>query len=108
MAPARYVSALELFRWRRDGLNVALAFAGYRVREDGLVAHSTRESTVNGARARTGRLRSLLASRGIHAEVFRYCKAELLEENYFHAVLEAVKGIAERWRLMSGLGSYGA
>lgn len=108
MSPARYISAPELFRWRRDGLNVALAFAGYRVRDDGLVAHSTRESTIDGARARAGRLRSLLESRSIHAEVFKYCKAELLEENYFHAVLEAVKGVAERLRLMSGLGSDGA
>jgi uncharacterized protein (TIGR02391 family) len=108
MAPAKYVSAPELFHWRRDGLNVALAFAGYRVREDGLVAHSTRESTVDGARGRAGRLRSLLENRGIHAEVLKYCKAELLEENYFHAVLEAVKGVAERLRSMSGLGSDGA
>lgn len=108
MAPAKYVSAPALFYWRRDGLNVALAFAGYRVREDGLVAHSTRESTVDGARARAGRLRSLLENRGTHAEVLKYCKAELLEENYFHSVLEAVKGVAERLRLMSGLGSDGA
>lgn len=108
MAPAKYVSAPELFRWRRDGLNVALSFAGYRVRDDGLVAQATRESTVNGARARAGRLRSLLESRDIHTEVLKYCKAELLEENYFHAVLEAVKGIAERLRIMSGIGSDGA
>jgi len=46
--------------------------------DDGLVAHSTRESTVDGARARAGRLHSLLESRHIHAEVLKYCKAELL------------------------------
>ncbi|MEH6433823.1 TIGR02391 family protein [Massilia sp. DD77] len=108
MDPAKYVSGPELFHWRRDGLNVALAFAGYRVRNDGKVAHTTRESTVDGARARAGRLRSLLESRGIHTEVLKYCKADLLEENYFHAVLEAVKGMAERLRLISGLGSDGA
>jgi len=108
MAPAKYTTATELFHWRRDGLNVALAFAGYRVREDGKVAHSTRESTLDGARARAGRLRSLLENRGTHTEVLRYCKAELLQENYFHAVLEAVKGLAERLRMMSGLGSDGA
>lgn len=108
MAPAKYASYPELFRWRRDGLNVALAFAGYRVREDGKVAHSTQESTLDGARARAGRLRPLLESRGIHADVLKYCKAELLEENYFHAVLEAVKGVAERLRLMSGLRTDGA
>src|SRR3546814_10723617 len=31
-----------------------------------------------------------------------------MEENYFHAVLEAVKGVAERLREMSGLGMDGA
>lgn len=108
MVPARYVSTPELFRWRQDGLNVALAFSGYRVREDGLVTYTSRESTVEGARARAGRLYLLMESRGLHTEVLKYCKAELLEENYFHAVQEAVKGLAERLRLMSGLGSDGA
>lgn len=108
MSPAKYTANPELFTWRKDGLNVALAFAGYAVREDGKVVHATRETTVQGARARAGRLRTLLENRGTHAEVLRYCKAELLEENYFHAVLEAVKGVAERLRLMSGLGNDGA
>lgn len=108
MAPAKYATNPELFNWRQDGLNVALAFAGYAVREDGKVVHTTRETTVQGARTRAGRLRTLLENRGTHNEVLKYCKAELLEENYFHAVLEAVKGVAERLRTMSGLGNDGA
>lgn len=108
MAPARYTTTPELFTWRQDGLNVALAFAGYAVRDDGKVVHSTPETTVQGARARAGRLRTLLESRGTHTEVLKYCRAELLDENYFHAVLEAVKGVAARLRLMSGLTNDGA
>jgi len=108
MKPARYISMPELFEWRRDGLNIALAFAGYAVREDGQVIHTKREATLTGARSRASRLRSLLETRGTHPEVFKYCRAELLEENYFHAVLEAVKGLAERIRQLSGLGSDGA
>jgi uncharacterized protein (TIGR02391 family) len=108
MAPARYISTPDLFDWRRDGLNVALAFAGYAVREDGKVVHTTRETTLSGALARASRLRALLESRSTHPEVFKYCRAELLEENYFHAVLEAVKGIAERIRQISGLSTDGA
>jgi uncharacterized protein (TIGR02391 family) len=108
MAPARYASEPELFRWRRDNLNVALAFSGYAVRRDGKVIHATREDTVEGARARAGQLRSLLESRGTHPEVLKYCQAELLEANYFHAVLEAVKGVAERIRALSGLNADGA
>ena len=108
MAPARYAAAPDLFTWRQDGLNVALAFAGYAVREDGKVIHTTQETTVQGARNRARRLRSELEVRNTHSEVLRYCRAELLEENYFHAVLEAVKGIAERLRTISGLTSDGA
>ena len=89
-------------------MNVALAFAGYAVRDDGKVVHTTRETTLSGALARASRLRSLLESRSTHPEVFKYCRAELLEENYFHAVLEAVKGIAQRIRQLSGLNTDGA
>jgi len=108
MAPARYTNNAELFEWRRDTLNVALAFAGYSIREDGKVIHTTKETTLDGAKERAGRLRKLLEARGIHKEVLKYCRAELLEENYFHAVFEAVKGIAERIRTLSGLESDGA
>ena len=108
MDPVRYVSKPDLFQWRRDGLNVALSFAGYGVNERGQVIHTTRETTLEGARARAGHLRSSLEARGTHSEVFSYCRAELLEENYFHAVFEATKGLAERIRMMSGLFSDGA
>jgi len=108
MAPARFISQPKLFEWRRDGLNVALAFAGYAINENGQVVHTKKESTLAGAKARAGRLRSLLESRNTHPEVTKYCLAEFLEENYFHAVFEAVKGMAERIRQMSGLGTDGA
>lgn len=108
MSPARYISQPELFEWRRDGLNVALAFAGYAVNSAGQVVHAKRETTLTGAKARANRLRLLLEGRGTHPEVTKYCLAEFLEENYFHAVFEAVKGMAERIRQMSGLGCDGA
>ena len=108
MSPARYTSTPELFAWRQDGLNVALAFAGYGVNNKGQAVHTTQEATVEGARARAKRLYSILQLRGTHPKVLNYCQAELLQENYFHAVLEAAKGIAERLRQMSGLGTDGA
>jgi uncharacterized protein (TIGR02391 family) len=108
MSPARYTTKPELFAWRQDGLNVALAFAGYAVNSKGQVVHTTPESTVEGALTRAKRLNSVLQSRGTHQEIFKYCKSELLQDNYFHAVLEAVKGVAERLRQMSGLDNDGA
>jgi uncharacterized protein (TIGR02391 family) len=106
--PVSYARDKAKFEWRRNELNVVLAFSGYSIREDGKVVRTTKESTINGARARAMSLRSSLEDRKAHQEIYKYCRAELVDENYFHAVLEAIKGIAERIRAASGLTTDGA
>lgn len=106
--PVKYARDKDKFEWRRNELNVVLSFSGFCVREDGKVIHTNKETTLKGALARAGALRSKLDDRKAHSEIFKYCKAELLEENYFHAVLEAIKGVANRIRELSGLTSDGA
>lgn len=108
MNPVSYARDKAAFDWRRSELNVVLSFSGFGVREDGKVVRSRKETTIAGARARAGRLQAALESRSVHPEVLKYCRAELLEENYFHAVLEATKGVAQRIRDLSGLGTDGA
>jgi len=106
--PVSYARDKAKFEWRRTELNVVLSFSGFYVREDGKVARTTKETTLKGARERAGALRSKLEDRGAHEEVFNYCRAELVDENYFHAVLESIKGIAQRIREMSSLTTDGA
>ena len=106
--PVSYAREKEIFEWRRSELNVVLSFSGFNVREDGKVVRTQKETTLKGARAKAGALRASLEDRGAHAEIFNYCRAELLEENYFHAVLEAIKGVAQRIRDISSLTSDGA
>ena len=45
--------------------------------------------------------------RNIHSEVVKYCIKDYLREDYYDAVFEATKGIAERVREISGLKSDG-
>lgn len=108
MNPVNYARDPGTFAWRRDELNVVLAFSGFHVREDGKVAYADKATTLDIARARAGRLKAELERRAVHAEVLSYCRAELLDENYFHAVFEAAKSVAERIRLLSGLNGDGA
>lgn len=108
MVPARFVQRPAQFQKMQDQLNVALSLAGYGVNDQGKVIRTTRETTVSGAMTRVKRLKTMLETRGTHPQVFFYCTAELIEENYFHAVLEAVKGLAERLRQLSGLSIDGA
>jgi uncharacterized protein (TIGR02391 family) len=53
-------------------------------------------------------LRADLASRGVHVDVLKFCRAELLADDYFHAVLEAVKSVADKLRTLTGLTDDGA
>jgi len=106
--PVSYSRNKEAFQWRRSELNVVLSFSGFYVRDDGKVGRTSKEATLRGARERAGVLRTKLEDRSAHQEIFNYCRAELVDENYFHAVLEAIKGLAQRIRVMSSLTSDGA
>jgi len=108
MAPVRYTRNLQLFHDRCDQLNEVLAFAGYEVGEDGEVRPETTARTVDEAVGRAGRLRSELARRGVHPDVLQFCRSELVKENYFHAVLEATKSVADKIRGKTGLTADGS
>ena len=57
--------------------------------------------------ARVLKLKSKLELRNTHEKIFEYCKAELLADNYFHSVFEAVKSIADTIRQKTGLSQDG-
>lgn len=58
-------------------------------------------STLSEAENRANTLKISLKERDIHPDVIRFCKAELLQNNYFHAVLEAVKSVFDKLREVS-------
>lgn len=107
MDPVRYTSCPDAFRIRRDRLNVVLAFGGLTVGNDGRVRNVAAAETIDQALERASRLHAALVQRGVHSDVLKFCRSELLEENYFHAVFEAMKSITSKIRALSGLGSDG-
>ncbi len=108
MKPVRWSDKREKFEWLRDELNKVLAFAGLELGMDGSLRRAATVSTLPEAERRANSLRIQLESRGVHADVLTFCKAELLQNNYFHAVLEATKSVANKIRAQSGLTSDGA
>lgn len=102
MSPSRYLRSPNEFTWLQENLNAALALCGYRVLDDGRVGHAAKASTVDQALSRVNRLKAVLEQRGVHPNVLAFCKSELLQENYFHAVFEAVKSVRKRLEVLSG------
>lgn len=103
MDPVKYIEKQTVFRSRRDKLNAVLAFCGYCLGEDGQVRKADAATTIDQALERANRLHAALIQRSVHADVLKFCKAELLQENYFHAVFEAMKSITAKIRTLSGL-----
>lgn len=108
LAPARYVGRGEEFERNREELNTILAFSGLEYGSDGQFRPRGVVKTLNEAEARVRTITSKFQGRRIHPEVLKYCRAELLQDNYFHAVFEAAKGLAQRIREMSSTDGDGA
>lgn len=108
MKPVRYTSDPGAFERRREQLNVILSFSGFVIGDDGQIRWAKRATNLDEALERASRLQTALVNRGVHEDVLHYCRAELLQENYFHAVFEATKSIGAKIRSLSGLTSDGA
>ena len=65
-------------------------------------------ATLDEAERRVRTIRVKFQGRRMHAEVLKYCRTELMQDNYFHAVFEAAKGLAQRIREMTGVQADGA
>lgn len=108
LAPARFVGKSEEYEEHRARLNAVLAFSGIELGKDGRLRKCSTAKTLSEAERRLKALQNRLRGRSIHPEVQKYCRSELLQENYFHAVFEAAKGLAQRIREMSGCDGDGA
>jgi uncharacterized protein (TIGR02391 family) len=108
MKPERFVRAPERFEPMRAHLNRALVFAGLAIDAMGTLASVDQVRTLSEAVRRAQELRADLVTRGVHSDVLRFCREELLADNYFHAVLEAVKSVADKLRTRTGLTDDGA
>jgi uncharacterized protein (TIGR02391 family) len=103
LAPTNFIGRREEFEGLCERTNLALSFSGVMVAEDGTLRPAPTARTLSEAERRADKLRSELTRRNVHPDVLRFCRAELLAEDYFHATFEATKSIADKIRALTGL-----
>lgn len=101
--PINFAKNATEYREKLNEINLQLAFIGLRLQENGKYCSVEKANTLEDLKARTENLKQELETRKSHSEVFKYCKEELLQNNYFHSVFEANKGLFERIRELSGV-----
>lgn len=103
MDPVVHTSSADWFETKRVELNKVLAFCGIKLGEDGKCRIVKVATTLAEAEQRAEKLQRFLTVRGVHPDVLAFCQARLLQDNYFHAVLEATKSVAQKIRNRTGL-----
>lgn len=101
LAPAKFVDNPEKFAEKRNLINQQLSFIGYQFNDNGKFSEITQATTISEAQRKADGLKTKLGQRKVHTDIFKYCKAELLANNYFHSVFEANKGLFQRIRELS-------
>jgi len=108
MNPVLHVQSPGYFESKQAELNRVLAFEGLKLNDEGKLERCKQARTISDAQATADQLRRKLTGRGVHPDVLKFCRAELVEGNYFHAVLEAAKSVAQKIRDKTGFTSDGS
>ena len=100
--PGRYAHEPTRYSVLRGSTNRALSFAGYFVNDEGKIQRMSPAKTLPQNIESSSRLMSELQRREVHPDIVRYCRSELLQDDHFHAIHEAAKGLAEVLRSRIG------
>lgn len=106
--PSEYIDNPNQWKTLLTAINKKLMFYGFEVNDSGKVIKTESVTSFNEAQKRLASFTERLSHYKIHSEVTKYCTDELFAENYFHAILEASKGLFERIRQLSGSSSDGS
>ncbi len=91
------------YNYLLEGTNKALLLAGLEITKEGKLIEVVQAKTLDEVDRRVNSLQRQLYIRAIHSEVQKYCIKDYLQRDYYDAVFEAAKGLAERVRTISGL-----
>ena len=105
--PKRYDSEEE-FEKHRTSINEKLLYEGIEINKEGKAKAVDKAKTISEAKRRSMKIKERVHGISIHPDILPYCESEWLNENYFHAILEITKSVAEKLRQKSGFTSDGA
>ena len=103
--PALYTTSekREKYFHLLEETNKVLLLVGLSVDPNGRLIETVPAESLTEVDIRVNRLTKALYDRAIHSEVKKYCVKDYLRADYYDAVFEASKGLAERVREISGL-----
>ncbi|MDR0920371.1 MAG: TIGR02391 family protein [Oscillospiraceae bacterium] len=103
--PVNYtdITKRDQYKYLLEETNKILLLNGLKIQNNGKIKKEQRAETLDEVDKRVNSLQQKLHQRAIHSEVTKYCIKDYLREDYYDAVFEASKGLAQRVREITGL-----
>lgn len=101
------VNDRDKYHYLLEETNKVLLLAGLSINATGRLVEVAQANTLDEVDRRVNHLKRELYNRAIHNEVQKYCIKDYLRKDYYDAVFEASKGLAERVRQITGLNTDG-
>ncbi len=92
-SPCRYAEHKGQYYEEVAKLNRILSMQGLELKDDGKMHRVGKAETLSEALKRAQRLKEKLLERNVHPIILKYAENEILSDNYFHTVLEAMKSV---------------
>lgn len=102
-APVSYINDKDVYKLAVNTINKILITEGCQINDNGLIVFAIAIKNLDEISKLYNSLFERLTEEKVHSEVLKYCTKELVQENYFHSIFEAAKGLCERVREMSGV-----
>lgn len=106
--PRKFIKQQDRHAELLEEVNQLLAFRGLQFTEQAEFRRVKEARSIKEACARADELRHLLQERNVHKDVLVCCRPELVDGNYFHAVLEASKSVSKKLTSISRIEGDGA
>lgn len=108
LAPASFTEHVAEYQELVEKTNKILAFSGLELQNDGKIHRVTKAGNIYDAISRAQHLKNQLKLRNVHNDILLSAEDEIIYDNYFHTVLEAVKSVTKKLRELTGYYSDGS
>lgn len=98
----------DKYNYLVEETNKVLFLLGYEINKSGKITCTKKANNLDEVDERVNHLQKKLYERSIHREVYKYCIKDYLRKDFFDAIFEASKGLAQRVRDITGLRTDGS
>lgn len=108
LSPVKFINNQENYKYLIESINKILAFEGLNFSSSGEIKFINKVLNLDECNKKFNSLKSAIQQSNMNLKIIKYCKKDIINDDYYNIIVEATKGLAEEVReksKMTGDGS---